>query len=57
VKKQSKILLFEVILYIALIILTYYISHYVYVDAYNMHFAVTALTSLIVVTLVNWKKK
>jgi len=52
-KKQSMKLLFEVILCIALIMLTYYISHYVYADAYNMRFAVSALTSLIVLTLSN----
>lgn len=56
-KKQSKMILFEVILYIALITLTYYLSHYVYADAYNMRFAVTALNSLIVVTLFDWKKE
>lgn len=55
-KRRSKIL-FEVILYMALILLTYYISHYIYADAYNMRYAARALTLLIVSTLTEWRKE
>ena len=56
-KRQSKILLLEILLCIALIVLSFYLSHYVYVDVYNMGFAVILLTSLVTTTLLSWKKQ
>jgi len=54
---QKKILVFEIVLCLFVLISIYLVSHLIYADVFKLRFFITLLGNWIIVTIINWKRE